>query len=79
MSSADRFYRKIDGVQVEVSAEDYASHMASKRRRGLGDMVERAVKPFAKAIRHPCLQPDDTLRPGSPCAKIKAALNKLTA
>lgn len=78
---------------VKVTAEEYAAHRAasvssssrssapsvpSVAKKGLGDLVERAVKPIAKAFKHPCLQPDDTLRPGSPCAKIKAALNKLT-
>lgn len=45
--------------------------------RGLGDIVERAVKPIAKMLRLPCLDKDGTLRPASPCAKRRNALNKL--
>lgn len=65
-----------EGENLLVPEEHFKAAM--KAKRGLGDRVERAVKPFAKAIRHPCLQPDDTLRPGSPCDKIKRALNRLT-
>lgn len=62
-----------------MTPEERKAFITERRRRiALGDKIERFVKPFAKAIHHPCLQPDDTLRPGSPCDKIKRALNRLT-
>lgn len=44
---------------------------------GLGDLVEVASKPIAKALRLPCLNPDGTLKPDSGCAKRKEILNHL--
>jgi hypothetical protein len=81
MSSADRFYRKINGVLVELSAEEYAAHMAAKRhRRGLGDLVAAVATPIASALKLPCIDPaTKQLRPESGCGKRKAALNRLTS
>lgn len=84
-----RHFIRRAGQWVDVSAEEFAAHQSSVVRppssasepsalkKGLGDLVEQAVKPIAKAIHHPCLQADDTLRPGSPCHKIKTALNRV--
>lgn len=44
---------------------------------GLGDLVEKLVKPIARAIKSDCLDERDALKPGSPCAKRRDALNKL--
>ena len=45
--------------------------------RGLGDVVEKLAHPVARAIHWPCLDREtDTLKPNSPCAKIRNALNK---
>jgi len=45
-------------------------------RLRLGDKVERAAKPIARAIRLSCLdKKTGALRPGSPCEKRKRFLN----
>lgn len=40
-----------------------------------GDKVEIAVKPIAKAMKSKCLDDNGRLIEGSPCYKIKNALN----
>lgn len=45
--------------------------------RGLGDVVERLAKPIAKALNMPCLDENKNLRPESPCAKRRDALNRM--
>lgn len=45
---------------------------------GLGDAIERIVKPLAKALKLPCLEASGGLKPESPCAKRRDALNKIT-
>ncbi len=44
-------------------------------RPGLGDLVERAVKPIARLIRSDCLDEHDNLKPDSGCAKRRDWLN----
>jgi len=44
-------------------------------RRGLGDVIEVFAKPIAKALKLPCLDDQDRLKPESPCAKRRDALN----
>lgn len=69
----------VDGTVLVVDSAvwiDLVKEHTDFKRRGLGDLVEKAVKPFAKAIHHPCLDADDKLKPGSPCDQMKAALNK---
>lgn len=44
---------------------------------GAGDLVEVIAKPIAKALRLPCLDAQHQLRPSSPCAKRREALNRL--
>jgi hypothetical protein len=46
--------------------------------RGLGDLVELLAKPIAKALGLPCLDERSRLRPDSPCAKRRNALNRAT-
>lgn len=43
--------------------------------RGLGDLVERAAKPIAKALKMSCLDEKGQLKPVSPCGKRRDALN----
>jgi hypothetical protein len=45
---------------------------------GLGDKIERLVKPIARALGLPCLDAQGHLRPESGCAKRRALLNRLT-
>jgi hypothetical protein len=48
----------------------------SDRRRGLGDVIEAAVKPIARILQLPCLDAGGRLKPDSGCAKRRDALNK---
>jgi hypothetical protein len=49
-----------------------------KEYPGLGDLVERAVKPIARAMGHPCLDKEKTgLRVGSPCDERRKKVNKV--
>jgi hypothetical protein len=46
--------------------------------RGLGDRLEKAFHPIATAINWPCLDNQTgSLKPTSPCAKMRDRLNKL--
>jgi hypothetical protein len=55
----------------------YASHAVPSPRR-LGDLVHKLAGPIGRAVRWPCLKGDGTtnLKPGSPCARARRALNK---
>jgi hypothetical protein len=45
--------------------------------RGLGDIVAAIATPIARALGLPCIDPQTSeLRPESPCAQRKAALNR---
>jgi hypothetical protein len=50
------------------------------QKRGLGDCVHRIAGPIGRALKWPCLKGNGTtdLKPGSPCDKLKNALNKIT-
>ncbi len=73
------YHRKIKGVMVEVTEADYRSHFDSLRRRpGLGDVVAAIATPIARALGLSCIDPaTQQLRPESPCAQRKAALNRV--
>lgn len=43
----------------------------------LGDLVEKLVKPIAVALHLPCLDENRKLKPDSPCADRRDALNKV--
>lgn len=49
---------------------------ASPPPPGLGDLVERLVKPIAVALDLPCLDENQQLRPESPCAQRRDRLNR---
>ncbi len=55
----------------------------SDPRPGLGDRIHAIAAPIAQKIHWPCLQrdangnPTQNLKPGSPCARARALLNKL--
>ena len=44
---------------------------------GLGDKIERVVKPIAVAFRMDCLDEKDRLKHNSPCAKRRDRANRL--
>lgn len=47
------------------------------RPPGLGDKIEKIIKPVAVALKLPCLDEHGNLKPESPCAKRKLLLNKI--
>jgi hypothetical protein len=47
-----------------------------RNRTGLGDRIERAVKPVARALRLKCLDEAGNLKPDSGCAKRRDAFNR---
>jgi len=44
---------------------------------GLGDIIEKVAKPFAKAMKLDCLDANNDLKPQSPCARRRDALNRI--
>ena len=44
---------------------------------GLGDRIEKLVKPLAVALKMPCLDEEKKLKPESPCGKRRDKLNEL--
>ena len=54
-------------------------HPSSLPQRGLGDLVHKVAGPIGRAVRWPCMKGDGTieLKPGSPCARARRALNVL--
>jgi hypothetical protein len=48
-----------------------------KPKMGLGDMIEKAAKPIAKALGMDCLDDQDKLKPESPCAKRRDKANEI--
>lgn len=53
--------------------------MDAPKAKGLGDKVADLVHPVAVAIHWPCLDENGKVRPGSPCDKRTAWLNKIGA
>ena len=45
--------------------------------RGLGDVIEKLAHPIAVALKLPCLDSTGTLKPESPCAKRRDAMNRM--
>lgn len=63
--------------KYELSDESWHI-LANKYRRGLGDIISSVATPIAAALHLPCVDPTTKqLRPESPCAKRKAALNRI--
>jgi hypothetical protein len=52
-------------------------HLGAPSNRGLGDRVERLVKPVALALKMNCLDKNKQLKLESPCAKRRAWLNRV--
>lgn len=65
-----------DGVWVEIPCpSDVQAKVLGMR--GLGDVVERAVKPVARALNLDCLdKATGALKPTSRCAKRRDAMNR---
>jgi hypothetical protein len=50
----------------------------TRKKLGLGDMVAKIATPIAKALNMDCIdKATGQLKPESPCAQRKAALNKI--
>lgn len=48
-----------------------------KPKMGLGDLIEKAVKPIAVALKLDCLDENHNLKNDSPCAKRRDRWNKI--
>lgn len=58
--------------RAQVGAPDVCPHF------GLGDLVEKIAKPIAKVLGLKCHDKQGNLKPGTPCAKRKALLNRIS-
>jgi len=67
---------RASGVSPEGVPTPY-SPQSVRMRPGLGDRVERLVHPIAVALKLPCLDEKERLRPESPCGRRRDRLNKL--
>lgn len=47
------------------------------RKLGLGDIIEKVAHPLAVALRLPCLDDNQQLRPDSPCGRRRDKANEL--
>ena len=61
----------------DLSAKCPLSRWAEPPKAGLGTVIENLVKPFARAIKAPCLDPNGKLNPESGCAKRRDTLNRM--
>jgi hypothetical protein len=76
-----------DAQSIEFTPEQWSKIRAETNRfrskGGLGDLVHKVAGPIGQAIHWPCNERDAAgnvtaaLRPGSPCAKARALLNKI--
>ena len=75
-----RFLISKNGRFEEVPEAEFQAEQAKAAPpapRGLGDMVAAIATPIARALGLPCVDPQTSeLRPESPCAQRKAALNR---
>jgi hypothetical protein len=65
-----------DGTYYVLPLENWQA--AVRKPRGLGDWVERVVKPIARVLRLACLDKNGNLKPDSGCAKRRDWLNRKT-
>ena len=56
--------------------ENGTGDLPKSKPAGLGDVIERIAKPIARALKLNCLDGADELKPESPCAKRRNALNR---
>lgn len=72
---------KIGDNRFELSdqrAKELFDMYRIKKTFGLGDLISSVATPIASALNLPCIdQETRQLRPESPCAKRKAALNRI--
>jgi hypothetical protein len=70
------------GIKEEIKKNRAYPLTPSKMRelyphkKGLGDRIERIVKPIAVALKMPCLDEQKQLKPDCGCAKRRDWLNK---
>jgi len=78
-------YKRTGGVTVMPDPLTYAARKALRavalldsraKPRGLGDVIEAAIKPIARMLQLPCLDTEGRLRPDSGCAKRRDTLNE---
>lgn len=69
----------VESGHYVIPLETWTMLTRKHRRPGLGDLVSAIATPIARLLRLPCVDKNTKeLRPESPCAKRKAALNRLT-
>lgn len=71
---AEKLGKRI-GMAILITGKNVSEY--HKHVRGIGDLVELAAKPFAKAIGMDCLDEQGKLKPESGCAKRRDAFNKV--
>lgn len=77
-----REFRETIFAKRQVSEVDFAcphGFTADRlpTRLGLGDIVEKLAKPIAKLLKLDCLEPSGKLKPCSPCARRRDAMNRI--
>ncbi len=78
--AAGKMKRSPDGPVLEFSDGDHARLRAEfAPGKGLGDRLHELFGPIGRAVHWPCLKGDGStdLKPGSPCARARAWLNKV--
>jgi hypothetical protein len=74
-------YQRTGGITTPPDPLTYPQRQALRdanqpRPRGLGDLIEAAVKPLAKALHSRCLDAAGGLKPESRCGRWREALNR---
>jgi hypothetical protein len=77
ISPANGLPRPLGSTTVPVAPSGVPPDGSAQSRRGLGDIVEAAAKPIAKALKLPCLDRAGRLKPRSGCAQRRDTLNDL--
>jgi hypothetical protein len=56
------------------------SKMPTLKKFGLGDAIHKVAGPIGRVINWPCMKSDGStdLKPGSPCARVRDTLNRIT-
>jgi hypothetical protein len=67
---------ELDSDQLIALLQRHRPARRVAQRRGLGDRIERAVKPIARALRLDCLDESGNLKPDSGCAKRRDGINR---
>lgn len=64
-------------IHYKLTPEQLAAKRASRQIRGVGDIVEKLVKPIAVMFKMYCLDENKELKPESDCAKRRDRANEI--